>query len=109
MVPYFALAAFAGVRSDVKETELIRLLWNDVRLKPTQSFPHGHIQRRADIAKKGKRRLIAIQPNLAAWLQQYSRKTGRVVPEGARAKRERVCKATADIENKIPAIAWKKN
>jgi integrase len=95
MVAYLAIGAFAGVRSDVKDTELARMQWSDVRLTPTADFPNGHIQIRAEIAKKAKRRLIPIQPNLRAWLLPRSREDGPVMPppKAARTQRGRVFKA----------------
>jgi integrase len=92
MVPYLAIGALAGVRSDLKDSELPRLRWSDVRLTPTPDFPHGHVQIRAEIAKKGKRRLIPIQPCLRAWLLPHVREDGPVMPspEAARTRRGRV-------------------
>src|SRR5262249_39078441 len=43
-------------------------------------------------AKSSKRRLISVQPNLAAWLRPYSGKTGPVLPSGYRTAIERVRK-----------------
>jgi integrase len=102
---YFAIGAFAGVRSDFKDSELPRLLWSDVRLTPTPDFPHGHIQIRAEIAKKRKRRLIPIQPNLRAWLLPHWRDNGQVMPppKAARTMRDRVFKA-AGVEPKRNAL-----
>lgn len=50
------------------------------------------IEVKAAKAKSARRRIVPIQPNLAAWLQPYSGMTGRVVPAGARGKVERVRK-----------------
>ena len=44
-------------------------------------------------AKSALRRLVAIQPNLAAWLAAYASMRGSVVPGGARRKLARVREA----------------
>jgi integrase len=79
VVPMLAIAAFAGLR----EAEIQRLDWSEVDLA------RGHIEVKAAKAKSARRRIIPIQPNLAAWLRPSSELTGRVVPAGARAKIER--------------------
>ena len=79
VVPMLVIAAFAGLR----EAEIQRLDWSEVDLA------RGHIEVKAAKAKSARRRIIPIQPNLAAWLRPYSGLTGRVVPAAARAKIER--------------------
>jgi integrase len=71
----------------VRDAELKRLDWGEVDLV------RGHIEITAAKSKSAKRRIVPIQPNLAAWLRPYSEAKGRVVPEGARGKLERVRKA----------------
>jgi integrase len=83
VLPMLAIGAFAGVR----DAELKRLDWHEVELL------RGHIEIKGAKAKSARRRIIPIQPNLAAWLQPYSGFSGRVVPEGARKKLERARKA----------------
>ncbi len=56
----FALSIFAGVR----QAELERLTWRHVL--------SDHIDIGANVAKKGKRRLIPISPTLRAWLDTYT-------------------------------------
>jgi integrase len=82
VVPMLAIGAFAGLR----DAEIKRLHWDEVKLA------RGFIELKAAKAKSAKRRIVPIQPNLAAWLQPYSSMTGRVVPVGARGKIERVRK-----------------
>ena len=67
-VPALLIGAFAGLRS----SEIERLEWSDVDLVK------GFI--RASAKKRGtpSRRLVPIQPNLAAWLADYSKKRGAV-------------------------------
>lgn len=83
VLPMLAIGAFAGLR----EGEIQRLDWGEVDLS------RGHIEVKAAKAKSARRRIIPIQPNLAAWLQPYSGMTGRIVPAGARRKLARVREA----------------
>jgi integrase len=83
VLPMLAVGAFAGLR----DAEIKRLDWSEVDLA------RGHVEVKAAKAKSARRRIVPIQPNLAAWLRPYSRLTGEVVPQGARGKLERVRKA----------------
>lgn len=83
VLPMLTIGAFAGLR----EAEIQRLDWSEVDLL------RGHIEVKAAKAKSARRRIIPIQPNLAAWLQPYIGMTGPVVPVGARRKLARVRKA----------------
>jgi integrase len=85
VLPMLAIGAFAGVR----DAEIERLDWSEVDLS------RGHIEIKGAKAKSARRRIISIQPNLAAWLRSYSAMDGRIVPEGARKKLDRVRKAAA--------------
>jgi len=75
---WLALGAFTGLRTE----ELKRLDWGDV------SPSRGYVEVRARKSKTGARRLVPIQPNLAAWLNHFGRPAGPVFPR-ARAE-ERV-------------------
>ena len=55
----FALAIFGGIR----QAELERLTWRDIE--------EDHVEIGADIAKKGKRRMVPICPTLRAWIDAY--------------------------------------
>jgi integrase len=83
VVSMLAIGAFAGLR----EAEIQRLDWSEIALA------RGHIEVKAAKAKSARRRIVPIQPNLAAWLQPYSGMTGAVVPMGARRKLARVREA----------------
>jgi integrase len=74
VVPMLAIGAFAGLR----EAEIQRLDWNEIA--------RGHIEVTAAKAKSARRRIVPIQPNLAAWLRPYSGLKGLVVPKGQRKK-----------------------
>lgn len=67
-LPVVALGSFAGLRT----AEILRLEWKDIDL------PGSFIHVGADKAKTASRRLVPIQPNLAAWLAPYARFTGNV-------------------------------
>ena len=62
VVPMLAIGAFAGVR----DAEIKRLDWHEINLVP------GHIENKSAKARSARRRIIPIQPNLAAWLHPYS-------------------------------------
>jgi len=81
-VPMIAIGAFAGLR----DAEIKRLNWSEVDLV------RGHIEVTAAEAKSARRRIVPIQPNVAAWLRPYASMKGHVVPLGARRKLERVRK-----------------
>jgi integrase len=83
VLPMLAIGAFAGLR----EAEIKRLDWSEVDLV------RCHIEVTAAKAKSARRRIVAIQPNLAAWLRPYSEMKGAVVPAGARKKLARIRKA----------------
>lgn len=68
IVPAYAVAFFGGLR----EAEIARLDWQDIKLE------RGHIDLSA--TKTGQRRLVAITPNLKAWLEPHRQKTGLVRP-----------------------------
>jgi len=82
-LPMLAIGAFAGLR----DAEIKRLDWTNVK------FSRGHIDVTAAKAKSARRRIVPIQPNLAAWLGPYVEMTGAVVPFAARGKLERVRKS----------------
>jgi integrase len=82
VLPMLAVGAFAGLR----DAEIKRLDWSEVDLA------RGHIDVKAAKAKSARRRIVPIQPNLAAWLRPYTEMEGHVVPLAARGKLERVRK-----------------
>jgi integrase len=70
--PLLAIAGLAGLRGE----EIMRLDWLDVwRVE-------GHIEITARQAKTRQRRLVEICPALAAWLEPYRQKTGKLFPAG---------------------------
>jgi integrase len=83
VLPMLAIGAFAGVR----DAEIKRLDWSEVDLS------RGHIEIKGAKAKSARRRIVPIQPNLAAWLRPYAPMKGHILPRGARGKLDRVREA----------------
>jgi integrase len=88
VLPMLAIGAFAGLR----DAEIRRLHWNEVNLA------RGHIEVTAAKAKSARRRIVPIQPNLAAWLRPYTGMTGKVVPVGDTNKLKAVRKAAGLVK-----------
>ena len=70
LVPFLTIGAFTGLR----HAEILRLEWEDIR------FAQGFVEVKAKKAKTAQRRLVPIQPNLAAWLAPYHERTGKICP-----------------------------
>jgi integrase len=83
VLPMLAIGAFSGLR----DAEIKRLDWNEVDLR------RGHIEVKAAKAKSARRRIVPIQPNLAAWLQPYAGMSGKVAAVNWRKKLDAVRKA----------------
>ena len=90
-----AIQAFAGLRS----AEVMRLDWKNVKLD------RGHIEITAGNAKTASRRIVPIQPNLAAWLKPHVKKAGLVFADGNGNTFNNRQNETADAAG----IAWKAN
>jgi integrase len=69
-LPYHLLGAFAGLR----RAEVERLEWEDIH------FDEGLVEVPALKSKTVSRRFVKIQPNLAAWLEEYRGRSGNVCP-----------------------------
>lgn len=92
LVPFFAIGAFAGLR----HWEMLRLTWADI------NFEEGHILVAAEKAKTAQRRIVPIQPNLAAWLAAHRKQTGRICPY------ERMTSSMNALVKEV-GIQWPKN
>jgi len=104
MVPWLAMAAFAGLRS----AELQRLDWADVDLE------QRHIEITAAKAKTASRRLVPITDNLMEWLTPYVQKEGRVTGFENVAKQilwltDDVNAARKQQDPAAPKFVWKRN
>lgn len=78
LVPFIALCLFAGIRPDLYEGEISKLDPKSVRLDT------GVIHIEPEVSKVRMKRIITIQPNLAAWLQAYPLDDFPIMPVGFR-------------------------
>lgn len=83
VLPMLAIGAFAGLR----DAEIKRLDWSEV------NQTRGYIEVTGAKAKSARRRIVPIQPNLAAWLGAFSGMTGALLPRGYRSSIEQTRKA----------------
>jgi hypothetical protein len=65
LVPFFALALFAGIRPDALYGEMGKLQPGDIDLNM------GVVRVRPEVSKTTEMRVVAIQPNLLLWLEKY--------------------------------------
>ncbi len=65
LVPFFALCLFAGIRPCLRTGEILKLKPEHVRLDT------GAIHIEPEVSKVKMKRIVTIQPNLAAWLHAY--------------------------------------
>ena len=74
LVPFFAIALFAGIRPDWKDGEIRKI-------RP-KHFNHstGVIRVEPEVSKINEKRIITIQPNLERWLSHYPIPAQGVVP-----------------------------
>jgi integrase len=103
LLPFFAIGAFSGLRSQ----EIMRLDWSDIR------FEQGFIEVAAAKAKTASRRLAPLLPALAAWLLPLRQKLGHVVGytrnEMLCEARQRFCKSGIKVRNELFQFTWKPN
>ncbi len=74
MVPYFALALFAGIRPDWKHGEMSKLKPKHIRMDI------GVILIEPEVSKVKEKRAIKIQPNLSLWLEKYPPARYPIIP-----------------------------
>jgi integrase len=111
MVPWLAIAGFAGLRS----AELQRLDWREVNLK------ERHIEITASKAKTAARRLAPVTDNLAKWLKPHAKESGKVtsfeswwnqipkVVEAVNEQRKKSAEQTGKTFLAEKKFAWKHN
>ena len=103
LLPFFAIGAFAGLRSQ----EIMRLDWSDLR------FEQGFIEVAAAKAKTASRRLVPLLPVLAAWLLPLRKPSGHVVGytrnDVLSEARQRFCKTGIKQGKKTIEFEWKPN
>jgi integrase len=86
LVPFFALALFAGIRPCVRHGEILKLKPEHVRLDT------GVILIEPEVSKVRMKRSVAIQPNLAAWLKAYPLDRCPIIPANLQHTRAAVAK-----------------
>jgi len=103
MLPYFAIAAFAGLRT----AEIQRLEWNEIDLD------EGHIEVKSTKSKTASRRLVPMSENLRKWLEMAPSKDGRIIEIQNVAKQiKQLVDKINDVEKasqSTPRFAWKHN
>jgi integrase len=103
LLPFFAIGAFAGLRSQ----EMMRLDWKDIR------FEQGFIEVSASKAKTASRRLVPLLPVLAAWLLPMRRQSGHVVGytrnDALSEARTHFCKTGIRVDEELVEFTWKPN
>lgn len=75
LVPYFALCLFAGVRPCYREGEMSRLK------APSVNLDTGVIHIEPEVSKVRMKRMVTVQPNLAAWLRAYPIRRHPLIPK----------------------------
>ena len=85
MVPYFAICLFAGIRPCVRFGEITKLQPESVKLET------GVIHIEPEVSKVRMKRLVAIQPNLAAWLRVYPLNKFPLIPTNAVNMHRKIC------------------
>jgi len=70
ILPFFAIGAFAGLRS----SEIQRLDWSEIDFNRRLILPS------ANITKSAKRRIVPLLPNLYEFLKPYMESKGKVLP-----------------------------
>ena len=98
--PVLAIQAFAGLRS----AEVMRIDWQNVKLE------RGHIEITAANAKTASRRIVPILPNLAAWLKDAAKSSGKIFPSSRAYFHELQRDISKRTEvDKLDAVPWKHN
>jgi len=115
ILPAFAIAAFAGLRSSEIEGTVDHdgLDWSEI------DFEEKTILVRADVAKGRRKRHVAMSKNLRAWLRPYAQPKGKVWPPNGRKLHESARRAAKfgrpgsetpnEKKKKIMLTPWPKN
>ena len=69
-LPALAISFFTGIRA----SEIEELRWENI------DFDEGHIEIKATVAKKDRRRFVPIEDNLRAWILPHRKSRGLVIP-----------------------------
>jgi site-specific recombinase XerD len=91
LVPAMAVMAFAGIRPDPDDGEIIGLDWSHILHNDRR---HERIELPRSITKTGKQRSVKIRPALLSWIRWHikkkRRKSGLVCPEKGEALRKKL-------------------
>lgn len=103
LLPFFAIGAFAGLRSQ----EIMRLDWKDLH------FEQDFIEVSAAKAKTASRRLVPLLPVLKDWLDAHREDSGHVVGytrnDVLSEARQRFCKSGIKVDGETRQFEWKPN
>lgn len=97
LVPYFAMAMFAGLRP---QSELLRLCWEDV------NFEERWIRVRFG-NKTDMKRFVPIEENLMKWLEPWQEKSGSIIPTNLVKRRRYVVRGKYQAPDRSPPSEWK--
>lgn len=96
MVPYFAIAMFAGLRP---ESELATLCWEDV------NFEEGWI--RVSFGNKtDTKRFVPIEDNLMEWLEPWKEASGSIIPKNLVKRRRYVVRGKYQLPSDAKVADW---
>lgn len=98
LVPYFAIAVFAGLRPADKDSEISRLTWEDI------NWDERWI--RVNATKTETVRYVNMEDNLLAWLKPFQGRTGSVVPVNLTRRRRDIIRGRYQSPKGTPASEW---
>jgi len=101
MVPFFAIAIFAGLRPDTY-SEIKSLDWTDVDFKEKLIRVAKNFDN-----KTGTRRFVEMEENLLAWLEPWKKASGPVVPPNLVRRRRKLTRGKYQSPEKTPPNKWK--
>ena len=101
MVPYFAIAIFAGLRPDV-HSEITNLDWGDVNFERKEIRVGKNFDN-----KTNTKRFVEMEENLLAWLEPWKNATGAVVPPNLVRRRRYLTRGKYQSPEKSPPEKWK--
>ncbi|MCB1092943.1 MAG: site-specific integrase [Verrucomicrobiae bacterium] len=99
LVPFFAIAIFAGLRPD-ENGEISRLTWGDVDFESNEiRVGFGN--------KTGTKRFVEMESNLREWLLPWKGRVGPVMPTNFRQRRRNITRGKYQAEEGAPESEWK--
>lgn len=100
MVPFFAIAIFAGLRPDV-DGEIGKLEWEDV------NFEEGWIRVGKNFDNKTEtRRFVPMEENLKLWLEPWRGASGAVLPSNFVRRRRYITRGKYQSPKRTPEKDW---